>query len=102
VCLEAGRAGRAVDQARRALALLERSSAATSSWLDAAPYPHGFDLLRVEWERAAWTHAGNPAAEALAKRDLLRWRLHTILGTLTGDLAHYHEAALARPDLPVS
>ena len=44
------------------------------------------------------TPAG-PTAEARAKADLLRWRLHGLLGELTGDLAHYREAALARPDL---
>src|SRR5207302_108491 len=56
----------------------------------------------VEWERAGWAHAGRPGEEALAKRDLLRWRLHLILGELTGNLAHHYEATLARPDLPVS
>src|SRR5262249_30200776 len=31
---------------------------------------------------------------------LLRWRLHALLGELTGDLHHLHEAVAARPDLP--
>lgn len=31
---------------------------------------------------------------------MLRWKLHFTLATLPGDLVHYHEAALARPDLP--
>ena len=31
---------------------------------------------------------------------LLRWRLHGVLADLTGELHHFHEAALARPDLP--
>jgi GT2 family glycosyltransferase/tetratricopeptide (TPR) repeat protein len=97
--LDAGQPAQAIEQARRALILLERT-ATQPSWRDAAPYPRGFDHLRVEWERAAWAHPGSPAAEADAKRDLLRWRLHTLLASLTGDLSHYHEAALARPDLP--
>jgi hypothetical protein len=47
--------------------------------LDAGHFPTAFDLFRVEWERAAWKHAGDPAAEARAKRDVLRWRLHALL-----------------------
>src|SRR5262249_32470220 len=42
------------------------------------------------------------AGEAKAKRRLLRWRLHTLLADLTGDLLHYYEAVHARPDLPRS
>jgi hypothetical protein len=68
--------------------------------LDGGHFPPSFDLFRVEWERAAWGHAGLPAAEAEAKRELLRWRLHALLADLTGDLAHRHEAVVARPDLP--
>jgi glycosyltransferase involved in cell wall biosynthesis/tetratricopeptide (TPR) repeat protein len=69
---------------------------------DAPTFPPLLDHLRVEWERAAWEHADDPRGEVEAKRALLRWRLHTLLGQLTGDLAHFHEAALARPDLPTS
>jgi GT2 family glycosyltransferase len=86
----------AADGARRALSLLER---ATAAW-DTLRFPPGFDHFRVEWERATWDHAGDPRAEAEAKRALLRWRLHGLLGDLTGDLVHHLEAALARPDLP--
>jgi hypothetical protein len=56
--------------------------------LEAPPYPGTFGVLRVEWERAAWQNAGRPAGEQAAKRELLRWRLHTLLAELTGDLAH--------------
>ncbi|HEX4590689.1 MAG TPA: glycosyltransferase, partial [Gemmataceae bacterium] len=63
-------------------------------------YPLGLHRFRAEWERAGWGHAGDPAGEAAAKRDLLRWRLHALAAELTGDLVHYHEAALARPGLP--
>ena len=72
------------------------------SLLDAPPYPPDFHLFRVEWERAAWDNAGDREVEAHAKYALLHWRLHALLADLTGDLAHYHEAALARPDLPTS
>jgi GT2 family glycosyltransferase/Flp pilus assembly protein TadD len=67
--------------------------------LDSPHFPPGFDHFRVEWERAGWTNAGSAAGEERAKRDLLRWRLHLILGDLTGKLEHYYEAAAARPDL---
>src|SRR5205085_7392513 len=32
--------------------------------LDAPHFPAGFDFFRVEWERAAWSNAGRPDAEA--------------------------------------
>src|SRR5262249_36841680 len=57
------------------------------------------DTFRVEWERAAWEHAGDGNAEARAKAELVRWRLHTLLADMTGELHHYYDAALARPDL---
>jgi GT2 family glycosyltransferase len=92
----------AVQHGRRLLALVERAESGEPAWLDAAHFPPGFDVFRVEWERAAWSHAGDRRREAHAKRALLRWRLHTLLGSLTDDLGHYHEAVLARPDLPTS
>jgi glycosyltransferase involved in cell wall biosynthesis/tetratricopeptide (TPR) repeat protein len=73
---------------------------AISADLDSGHFPPAYDLFRVEWERAAWQHAGAPAQEVRAKAALLRWRLHSLLADLTGELAHFHEAALARPDLP--
>ncbi len=97
----AGRADEALAEARRALGLLDRADPDPGA-LDLPPYPAGYDLLRVEWERAAWDHASRPADEARAKRELLRWRLHVLLAGLTGDLTHFHEAALARPDLPTT
>jgi GT2 family glycosyltransferase/Flp pilus assembly protein TadD len=90
----------AIDQARQTLARLEGEANWSPDVLDAGHFPPDFDLFRVEWERAAWMHAGHPAAETEAKRTLLRWRLHGLLAELTGNLAHYYEAALARPDLP--
>ena len=38
-----------------------------AAW-DLPTYPAQFDDLRVEWERAAWLHAGDPAGEVAAKR----------------------------------
>jgi predicted O-linked N-acetylglucosamine transferase (SPINDLY family)/GT2 family glycosyltransferase len=92
----------AVEGARRALAALDRGPGLSAAELDAPHFPPGFDHFRVEWERAAWEHAGSPAAEARAKADLLRWRLHVLLADLTGELVHFHEAAVLRPDLPVT
>src|SRR5262249_52849884 len=78
----------AVEQVRRALTLLDRQPSLDALALDAGHFPPVFDHFRVEWDRAAWAHAGDPPAEALAKRNLLRWRLHLLLAELTGDLAH--------------
>jgi GT2 family glycosyltransferase/tetratricopeptide (TPR) repeat protein len=92
----------AVEESQRLLAQLDRAEEAEPAWLNAAHFPPAFDLFRVEWERAAWAHAGSPKAEAQAKRELLRWRLHALLADMTSDLTHYHEAAAARPDLPTT
>ena len=97
---EMGQRDLAADGARRLLGLLGRGEGLDPATLDAPHYPPGFDLFRVEWERAAWSHAGDPAGEVRAKETLLRWRLHGVLASLTGELNHHYEAALARPDLP--
>ena len=92
----------AVSCAGKVLTALDRIAVLSAAVLDAPSYPPGFNVLRVEWERAAWQNAGHPAAEAQAKHDLLRWRAHALLARWTGDLGHYREAALARPDLPAT
>src|SRR5262249_37023565 len=92
----------AIDGARRGLALLQRGRGLDPGRLDAPHFPPTFDPFRVEWERAAWENADQPTEECQAKAELLRWRLHGLLADLTGDLVHFHEAALARPDLPLS
>ena len=66
----------ATNVARQALATLDRLGSLSPAVLDGQPYPSGFDVLRVEWERAAWENAGRPAAEARAKHDLLRGGAH--------------------------
>jgi GT2 family glycosyltransferase/predicted Zn-dependent protease len=100
VLTEMGQRDLAAEGARRLLQLLAISDEVNPDVLDSPHYPTGFDFFRVEWERAAWSHAGHPAGEVRAKIDLLRWRTQELLAGPTGDLSHYHEAALARPDLP--
>jgi glycosyltransferase involved in cell wall biosynthesis len=97
----AGRRLPAAEQARCVLAELNRRREPDPLALDAGHFPPQFDHFRVEWERAAWSNAGRPDAEAQAKVVLLRWRLHLLLAELTGDSGHAYEAALARPDLPL-
>lgn len=92
----------AADLARRTLTALERDRSAAPTWLDAVRFPPVLDLFQAEWHRAAWDHVGNPRGEVDAKRTLMRWRLHTLLADLTGELTHFHEAVNARPDLPDS
>jgi glycosyltransferase involved in cell wall biosynthesis/predicted Zn-dependent protease/predicted O-methyltransferase YrrM len=92
----------AAEAAARTLAELSRQPELDLPALDGGHFPPAFDHFRVEWEGAGWQHAGDPAAEAAAKRDLLRWRLHSLLADLTGELTHYEEAAATRPDLPLT
>ncbi len=89
----------AIEQARRVLTIVERTGRLDFQMLDAGHFPPVFDFFRVEWERAAWDNAGQPRSEVRNKHDLLRWRLHGLLAELTGDLGHYYEAVVARPDL---
>jgi tetratricopeptide (TPR) repeat protein len=96
----------AIDQDRRVLAILDevmgdadRLATPAYEWVDDPLYPFGFDLLRCEWERAGWQHAGDATGEARAKATLIRWRLYTMLGQLKGDPDYFYEAYAARPDL---
>jgi glycosyltransferase involved in cell wall biosynthesis/predicted Zn-dependent protease len=100
--LMASGAGReATEHATATLNLLGEVGADPLAW-EAVHFPPGFDLFRVEWERAAWEHPADQAGEIAAKRTLLRWRAHTLLAELTGQRDHFYEAVLARPDLPVA
>ena len=94
----AGQTEMAADRALRTLLLAESPSKAEHTWLQDAHFPPEFDLFRTEWERAAWASA-SPVEEAAAKRQLIRWRLHALLGQVTGDLEHLRQAAGLRPDL---
>lgn len=98
----AGRGADAVAQARQTLAVLDATEQLDLPSLNAPPYPPGRTVFAIEWDRAAWQHAGDSAAEARAKHILLRWRLHGLLARLTGELVHRYEATLARPDLPAT
>jgi glycosyltransferase involved in cell wall biosynthesis len=100
--LDLGRRADALAQARHTLAALDSMADLSAAVLDAGHYRPEFDHFRVGWEQAAWDHAGTQADEARAKRHLLLWRLHIILGDLTDDVAHYEAAADAWPDLFVS
>jgi glycosyltransferase involved in cell wall biosynthesis/Flp pilus assembly protein TadD len=97
-----GRREKALRPGRALLASLRQDGALPAAVLDAVPAPPGFDVFRVEWERAAWQHAGQADAEVAAKRDLLLYRLHLALAGLAGDPAHRHEALGVRPDLPMA
>jgi hypothetical protein len=88
-------------EAQRVLSVVH-AQADSVKLTDIGHFPIGFDHFRVEWERAAWANAGDPASEAREKRNLIRWRLHSLLAETTGDLSHAYEAAVARPDLPSS
>jgi glycosyltransferase involved in cell wall biosynthesis/Flp pilus assembly protein TadD len=99
---DAGQSQAAIEQARRALDVLDHEPSLSAHCWDAPRYPSRFDLFRVEWERAAWAHAGNVAAQTQAKKELLRWELNFLLADLTNEPRHYYEAALARPDLSTS
>lgn len=93
----------AVRELRELLGWLARDDAPADLAAWGAPrFPPGFDLFRVEWERAGWTHAGDAAGLLAARRALVRWRANLLLGGLTNGVPAYYEAVLARPDLPVS
>jgi glycosyltransferase involved in cell wall biosynthesis len=98
--LESGRKREALDAARSALTALDCIPATHLEWMNAPPYPAGYHRLRTEWERAGWANPGDSTGEARAKVAALRWRLHAILAELTGEVAHYYESVVARPDIP--
>jgi tetratricopeptide (TPR) repeat protein len=92
----------AAGECRQALASLELASDAVPKDLSGGHFPPAFDTFRVEWERAAWSHPADREAEFRAKARLLQWRLHSILGALTGELDHYQCAVRLCDDLWVS
>jgi tetratricopeptide (TPR) repeat protein len=90
----------AIQEARASLQQLAGQNQLDPESLGAAIFPPEPSWLRVGWEQAAWDHPGQPAQEARAKCNLLRWRLHFLLAELTGELPHYYEAELAWPGVP--
>jgi len=99
---EQGENAAATEQAGSVLAALEAQGDLDPTVLNAGHYPSFFDDFRVSWECAAWEHAGAAENEIAAKRNLICWRLHLLLGKLTEDLAHLRQAAKARPELAIS
>jgi GT2 family glycosyltransferase/glycosyltransferase involved in cell wall biosynthesis/tetratricopeptide (TPR) repeat protein len=97
-----GRSEEAADAVRDVVSDLDRAPALSPAEADVVPPPLKFDWPRVGWERAAWAHAGDPGGEAAAKGRLVRWAAHARLADLTGDLAHYYEAAVLAPDVPAT
>ncbi len=95
----AGDVAAAAQQAHRVVGLLDGPGADAAAW-DAPPWPAGFDHLRVAWERAAWQHAGDPAAEARAKAELARWRLRALVARHSRRPDDFRAAVRERPDLP--
>jgi tetratricopeptide (TPR) repeat protein len=90
----------AILHAGQLLSRLEQNGSLPPEVLEACHAPPGFDEFRVAWERAAWESAAQPAVEAAAKGNLIRYRLHQLLAQLTGEQKHFHEALRLRPDLP--
>jgi glycosyltransferase involved in cell wall biosynthesis/Tfp pilus assembly protein PilF len=92
----------ALETARQALARLLKTPELDALSREGLPLCHGFDPLRVEWDRAAYANAGHPEEEARTKRRLLLWQLHSLLARWTGEPGPAYEASLLRPDLPTT
>ena len=91
----------AIGTARQTLQTIQRAAELDHDSREGMPLCQPFDCFHVEWERAAWT-AGRPEDEGRAKRDLLLWKLNSLLAAWTGELSHAYEAAVRRPDLASS
>jgi tetratricopeptide (TPR) repeat protein len=92
----------AAHECRQALGTLDSASESGPDDFSGGHFPPSFDAFRIEWEKAAWSHPADRQAEFGAKVRLLRWRLHSILGALTGELYHYRCGAQLCDDLWVS
>ncbi len=91
-----------IEGGQRLLAQPNRADEVDPSARDACHFPPIYDQFRIEWEAIAWRNAGDPAAEAREKANLVRWRVHALVAELTGDLPHFLEAALAWPELSLT
>jgi glycosyltransferase involved in cell wall biosynthesis len=99
----AGQQLAAIEAARRTLEAVQcHHGGRPPEGLDGLCWGRSFDVFAVEWERAAWSNAGQAAAEAEAKLRLVRWRLHALLAQWSEEPSHAYEAAMLRPDLPAS
>jgi glycosyltransferase involved in cell wall biosynthesis len=100
--LELRQAEHAADQAKRVLALVNSSVDLGTDFAD-APLPHQeFSSLRMAWEKAAYAQAGNKSGEIAAKRNLIAWWMHSLLGDVIGEVAHYYEALRLEPQMAVT
>jgi hypothetical protein len=61
--------------------------------------PSKFDEFRVEWERAAWSNAGDESRELIEKKRLIHWRALLLAGQARNYLQHLLDAVALRPDL---
>lgn len=71
------------------------------------PYPSGYDVFKVEWERALYENAGVPGRLRVQIYNLLNWKIHHLLGDVClaidpGDLllakGYYMKAVSFRAD----
>lgn len=98
----AGHAKEAIEQARKALAMLERARDIDIADLNFGLFRTEYSVHRVEWEEAAYRNVDDPELEIRAKVDLLRWRLHGLLAQLTEEITSAYDCVLARPDIAQS
>jgi len=91
----------ALDLVRRMLRDLAATPRFDTAAWSGTPWPSGFDEVHAAWQRAGWDHPGDPTAQAAARRDVLGWWLHMLVGDLdqSAGVAPYYESVLARPDL---
>jgi glycosyltransferase involved in cell wall biosynthesis/predicted Zn-dependent protease len=92
----------AIEAARRTLEVLACQSGLDERDSEPLFFPGAPSTLADEWERAAWSNLGKPAEEARCKRDLIAWRLASLLAECTGDISFHYDAVMVRPDLPLS
>jgi len=99
--LLAERHAEALDLARRLLRDLDRAKLDDAAAWSGTPWPSGFDEVHAAWQRAGWDHPGDPTAQAAARRDVLAWWLHMLVGDLDpgAGVAPYYESVLCPPDL---
>ena len=95
-----GRIEDALATARNTLAKLDGDPAGSAPCWRQPPYPNGFGLLRVAWEKAGWVNAGRPGDEVRAKADLLAAFLHQFLADWTGETPAAYEAAVLNSEDP--
>lgn len=97
-----GHKEQAIQHGQALLELMGDENVSFVNTLEDGHCPAGLDEFRVGWEKASWQNAGCLDAEIAAKRVLLRWRVHTLLGSVTEDIGHFYEAYAAQAHLTVT